>query len=136
VCREHPDLTPIESTIARMHEAARRHAVAETADLELYVHQQICDASGNPFLASVFRSVAGPIRMALGLDDAGYEHLEDVATEHLPLLDDLRSGDSERASAAIHHHIISTVGPVLERLGGDRRRLLPAPSTTSDTAWH
>lgn len=132
VCRERPDLTPIEATVARMHLAARRHELAETADLELSVHQQICDASGNAFLASVFRSLAGPIRMALGLDDAGYEDLEDAATEHLPLLDALRAQDSDHASAAIHQHIIATVGPVLKHLGGDPGRLLPVPPTPSN----
>jgi DNA-binding GntR family transcriptional regulator len=134
VCRQGPDLLPIEATIARMHEAARRQEVELTADLELLVHQQICDATGNAFLASMFRSLAGPIRMALGLDDAGYDHLEDVATEHLPLLDALRFGDGERAAAVIHEHIIATVGPVLERLGGDPERLLPAPTAVSHPA--
>lgn len=134
VCREAPDLHPIETTIARMHEAARRQEVRATADLELLVHQQICDASGNALLASMFRSLAGPIRMALGLDDAGYAHLEDVATEHLPLLDALRSGDGEHAALVIHEHIIATVGPVLARLGGDPERLLAVPTTTRGAA--
>lgn len=124
VARRRPSLAAIEQTIGILHDAARRGDVTATVDLELLVHQQICDASGNAFLASVFRSVAGPTRMALAMDDAAYEHLEDAATEHIPLLAALRGGDGDAAAAALYDHIVSTVSGVLTRLGGDERDLL------------
>ena len=65
--------------------------------------------------------------MALALDDGAYEHLEDAATEHIPLLAVLRSGDGDAASTAIYEHIVSTVSGVLARLGGDERDLLAGP---------
>jgi DNA-binding GntR family transcriptional regulator len=119
-----PSLKPIEKTVAQMQQAAARKQVSKTVDLELSVHQQICDASGNDYLASVFRSLSGPVRMALGIDDAAYERLEDVANEHVPLLEALSSGDGERAARAVHKHIVASVGPVLKRLGGDEQDLL------------
>lgn len=122
--RNKASLAPIEKTIKAMERAAKKHDVALTVNLELDVHQQICDASGNDYLATVFRSLSGPIRMALSMDDAAYEELEDVATEHLPLLEAMASGDADRAVEAIQSHIVSTVGPVLERLGGDPDDLL------------
>jgi DNA-binding GntR family transcriptional regulator len=134
VARRQPPLDAVERTIAKMHEAALRGEIGTTVDLELLVHQQICEASGNDYLASVFRSVAGPARMALGLDDAAYARLEDVATEHLPLLEALRSGDGALAATAIHQHIVSTVGPVLARLGGDEQELLAAPPIAGGSA--
>jgi GntR family transcriptional regulator of gluconate operon len=122
--RRKAPLAPIEKTIDALAKSARRGNVAKTVDLELQVHEQICEASGNQYIVSIFRSLAGPIRIALGMDDAAYENLEDVATEHLPLLEAMRSADANLAASTMEHHIVSTVGPVLERLGGDPGDLL------------
>lgn len=122
--RNKAPLEPIEKTIEALEKASRRGDVPKTVDLELKVHEQICEASDNQYIALTFRSLAGPIRIALGMDDALYENLEDVATEHLPLLEAMRSGDADSAARAMETHIVSTVGPVLERLGGDPNDLL------------
>lgn len=122
--RNGADLAPIEKTIDALGKASRRGDVPRTVDLELQVHEEICEASGNQYIALIFRSLAGPIRVALGLDDAAYENLEDVATEHQPLLEAMRSGDADLAARTMEEHIVSTVGPVLERLGGDPGDLL------------
>jgi DNA-binding GntR family transcriptional regulator len=122
--RNEASLAPIEKTIGALEKAARRGDVARTVDLEWQVHEQICEASGNQYIALIFRSLAGPIRVALGMDDAAYENLEDVATEHLPLLKAMSSGDANLAARTMEDHIVSTVGPVLERLGGDPGDLL------------
>jgi DNA-binding GntR family transcriptional regulator len=131
VARRKPSLSTVEDTVGLLHQAARRGDVSATVDLELLVHQQICDASGNAYLASLFRSVSGPARMALALDDAAYDDLEDAATEHVPLLAALRSGDPARAATAIYEHIVSTVSGVLARLGGDAADLMPGPPIQS-----
>ena len=127
VVRDHPSLARIEQTIGQMARAAKDQQMGRTVDLELRVHQQLCDLSSNRYLAAAFRSLAGPIRMALGIDDAAYDHLDDVVSEHFPILEVLRGDDGDEASAVIHRHIISTVEPVLALLGGDRRRLFAAP---------
>jgi DNA-binding GntR family transcriptional regulator len=127
VTRRQPDLRPVESTITLMSRAASRNQGEKVVDLELAVHQQLCDASGNGFLASVFRSLSGPIRIALGLDAESYRRLEDVATEHPPLLEAIRTGDEHYAAAAVQEHILASVGPVLERLGGRPQDLLRGP---------
>jgi DNA-binding GntR family transcriptional regulator len=98
--------------------------VQEVINLELRVHHQICEASGNEHLVALFNSLAGHIRLALALDDSGYKDLRDIVAEHPPLVEALRSGDEDRAAAAVQRHILSTVGPVLERLGGDPAGLL------------
>ena len=94
-------------------------------NLELQVHQQLCDITGNAFLSAAFHSLSGPIRLALGLDDAGYSDLQDVAAEHPPLLDAIRSGDEHVAARTIHEHIVASIEPVLERLNGTREAVLP-----------
>jgi DNA-binding GntR family transcriptional regulator len=111
-------LKPIETTLQALKKAAKRGDFSKTVDLELRFHEQICEASGNEYMLLIFRSLAGPIRLALGVDSATYENLEDVATEHVHLLDAMRSADANLAVNAIHEHIVSTIGPVLERLDG------------------
>jgi DNA-binding GntR family transcriptional regulator len=118
------DLAPIERTVESLAKAARRGDVPRTVDLELRVHEQICEASENQYIVLTFRSLAGPIRVALGMDDASYENLEDVATEHLPLLEAMKSGNADLAASSMEDHIVSTVGPVLERLGGNPEDLV------------
>ena len=122
--RTQPKLTAIEKTIDEMASAARRKQASRVVNLELQVHQQLCDVTGNPFLSSAFHSLSGPIRLALGLDDEGYPDLQDVAAEHPPLLDAIRSGDERNAARTIHEHIVASIEPVLERLNGSREGVL------------
>jgi DNA-binding GntR family transcriptional regulator len=117
-------LDGIDQTLAKLEKAASRGDVAKTVALELRFHQQVCEAAGNAYLQSVFQSLLGPVHMALGLDDSAYENLEDVTTEHEALLEAIRSGDADVAAEAMRAHITSTVGAVLERLGGDPAELL------------
>lgn len=127
VARRNPPLDAVEATIERLHAAASRNDVGATVDLELLVHEQLCDASGNAYLASIFRAVSGPARMALALDDAAYDNLEDVATEHVPLLAAMRSGDPDHAATVVYEHIVSTVSGALARLGGSDENLMQGP---------
>jgi DNA-binding GntR family transcriptional regulator len=134
IVRRRPPLKSVERLVAKMEQAAGRGQVGKTVDLELQVHQHLCDIAGNQYLAGVFRSLAGPVRMALGLDDAAYADLEQVAAEYRPLLDALGSDDPERAARAMHHHIVASVEPVLARLGGDAGDLFTAPPIVG-AAW-
>lgn len=124
VTRAQPSLAPLERLIEDMRRAAQRKQVQRLVDLELSFHEELCDASGNDYLASVFSSASAQIRMALSLDDAEYIQLEDVASEHLPLLEAIRSGDEALAARTIEEHIVASVEPVLARLGGSSERLL------------
>jgi DNA-binding GntR family transcriptional regulator len=130
--RRDSSFADVEKAIQAMAKAAREQNVSKTIDLELRIHQQICEASGNEYLAEVFRSLSGPIRIALGIDDASFDKLEDMVETHRPLLDAMRSGDADKAVTAIQNHIIGTVGPVLERLGGTPSDLLARFSTSLD----
>ena len=124
VARGRFDLTAADDLIAEMFAAARRRQRAKVVNLELEVHLAICAATGNPFLDASFRSLSGVIRLALALDDQSYANLDDIAAEHPPLLDALRSGDEERAARSMHQHIVASIDPVLQRLGGSRDAIL------------
>jgi DNA-binding GntR family transcriptional regulator len=129
--RNQPPLDSIEQLIEQMRRAARQRNMNRLVNLELELHEQICVLSGNSFLASTFHSLSALIRMALALDDAGYDEVEKIAEEHLPLVEAIRSGDEEAAARTLVSHIVSTVGPLLERLGVDGSQLLAPPARTA-----
>jgi DNA-binding GntR family transcriptional regulator len=124
VTRRQPPLDKIEDTIRQMNRAAERGQLSKVLDLELAVHQELCEASGNAYLAAAFHSVAGPVRMALGVDAVDNQTPAEIAAEHPPLLEAVRTGDEDHAAATIRDHIVASVGPVLERLGGRAEDLL------------
>jgi DNA-binding GntR family transcriptional regulator len=124
VTRRQPPLGKIEDTIRQMDRAAAAGHLSKVLDLELAVHQELCEASGNSYLAAAFHSVAGPVRMALGVDAVDNQTPAEIAAEHPPLLEAVRSGDEDHAAATIRDHIVASVGPVLERLGGRAEDLL------------
>ncbi len=122
--RRQPDLSEIEATLEQMEQAAKQKQIPELVDLEFQVHRRICEASDNEFLLTTYTGLEGPIRLALTLDDAAYKNLDDVVTEHAPLLDAIRAGDEIAAAKAVEWHIIASVGPALERLGSDQTGLM------------
>jgi DNA-binding GntR family transcriptional regulator len=124
VTRRQPALDKIEDTIRQMNRAAERGQLSKVLDLELAVHQELCEASGNAYLAAAFHSVAGPVRMALGVDAVDNQTPAEIAAEHPPLLEAVRTADEDHAAATIRDHIVASVGPVLERLGGRAEDLL------------
>jgi DNA-binding GntR family transcriptional regulator len=119
VVRRGTPVDSLEALVESMRRAARKGAVQDLVGLELSLHEEICTLSGNAHLASVFRSVSAQIRMALALDDAEYDNIDDIAAEHVSLIEAIRAGDEEQAATVLHEHILATVGPVLARLGGN-----------------
>jgi DNA-binding GntR family transcriptional regulator len=53
----------------------------------------------------------------MALDDAAID-LEEIAAEHVPVVEAIETGNEAEAARAYHAHIVSTVDDVLERLGG------------------
>jgi DNA-binding GntR family transcriptional regulator len=122
--RNGAQLDSIEETIEALSRAGDRGDVPRVIDLDMQVHEGICEASGNEYLASIFRSLAGPIRVVLGVDAATVDDLDEIGAVHLTVLEALRSGDADRAVEEVERHIYSSVGPLLERFGRDPDELM------------
>jgi DNA-binding GntR family transcriptional regulator len=125
----------LERLVEQLRQAADDGDVDEVVEVELRFHEELCAAAGNEYLNQVFASLKGVIRIALSLDDAAYGDLREVAAEHVPLLQSIRSGTEERAVAAIQSHILDSVRGVVARLGGEPADLL-APLDASGTVIH
>jgi len=109
----------LRSYIAEMKTAAEKGDPILVARAEWAFHNEVFAGSGNATLEQLFRGLEGQILMALALDDAEFDNLDDVAEEHICLVEAIESGDEGRAMDTVHTHIVSSVSAAIERLGGD-----------------
>jgi GntR family transcriptional regulator of gluconate operon len=109
---------PLASLVQDMRKAARARDLARLSRLELRFHETLCELSGNSLLASVFRSISSQVQMVLSLDNASYSDPQDIADEHVPLIEAIEAGDPELAVERITQHIVCSVEPLFVRLYG------------------
>lgn len=122
--RRRMDTGGLKEHIKQMELAASKHDPVLVARVEWAFHNDVFAGSGNATLAGIFRGLEGQIIMALALDDAEFENLEDVAQEYVDLVQAIESGDEVHAMNTVHMRIVSTVSAAVERLGGDSRLLI------------
>ncbi|CAN5540472.1 GntR family transcriptional regulator [soil metagenome] len=123
IVRNGSSLQPIKDIVEQMSDAAKAGDLPRVVEIELDFHRELCSTAGNHQLDNVFRLLSGMVGIALSLDDATYEDVADIASEHYPLLAEIEkakeTGDQERAVFAIRSHIRASLGEVMSRLGGD-----------------
>lgn len=123
IVRNGASLEPLKAIVEEMSEAAKAGDLPRVVEIELDFHKELCSTAGNHHLDNVFRLLSGLVGIALSLDDATYDDVADIASEHYPLLAAIEeakeSGDEERAVFAIRSHIRASLGEVMSQLGGD-----------------
>ena len=128
IVRNRPSLKPLKGIVEEMVEAADEADLPRVVGIELEFHRRLCSLAVNPYLDNVFRLLSGVVGMALSLDDAGYDDVAKIASEHYPLLEELegamKTGDEERAVYAIRSHLRASVGGVMSRLDGEPSDIL------------
>lgn len=124
--RRGADTRPLRALVDRMAAAAKSGDYSLVARHELDFHSTICNSSGNQILIGIFRGLEGLVLMGLALDDSGYPDLEEVAREHEPLIAAIESGDENAAAETMTAHVMSNVGYLIERFGGNPDDLVPA----------
>jgi DNA-binding GntR family transcriptional regulator len=107
-----------------MDKAATRGDRPAVVAAELEFHRRIALGAENNVLSSLFADLEGRVMMAMALDDASFENLHEVAAEHVPVVEAIERGQEQFAVAVFEHHLLSTVGEALKRLGGDTSALL------------
>ncbi len=115
---------PLWQAITDMEKAAERNLMAGVVTAEFQFHHCIAVAAENRLLMSIFADLEGQLMMALALDDASFEQLGEVPAEHVPIVEAIDARDEQRAVAAFEEHLVSSVGALLERLGGSQSELL------------
>jgi DNA-binding GntR family transcriptional regulator len=123
----------LRGRIQQMERAADRNDIATVVRAELDFHREIAAGAGNELMMKLFSELEGRLMLALGIDDASYERLHDVADEHIPVVEAIEAGDELNAIAVFEGHLLSTVGKALERLGGDDSGLLTRLAIPTDS---
>jgi DNA-binding GntR family transcriptional regulator len=107
ICIEPAQYEHLKQLVDAMVEAARDDNMLVLASNDLEFHKCICEWSGSNTLLRVWTPLHSQILRFL-IQDTRYDYnsLEEVASGHEPILDALRSHDSNRASAVIEEHIL------------------------------
>jgi DNA-binding GntR family transcriptional regulator len=100
------DVTGLKAALDGMRAAARSGDVHAFVDHDVAFHRQIVEASGNGTLEELWRSLHVDLRTTITLIKRAAD-LGEVAEAHVPVMEALRSGDAERAAAAVRDHIES-----------------------------
>lgn len=116
-------IAPLRQAISDMRRAAEKQDRLSVTVAELAFHTAIFEAAQNPVMLHIFHVLKGRVMLAMLLDNAAFGTLDEVADEHLPLVELIERGDADGAARFMLGHIVSSVRPLIERLGGDAMRL-------------
>jgi DNA-binding GntR family transcriptional regulator len=109
---------PLGSLVDDMRKAARANGPARLSRAEFRFHETLCELSGNSLLASVYRSISSQVQMVLSLKNASYLDPQEIADEHVPLIDAVEAGDAKVAAERITQHVVCPLEPLFARLPG------------------
>ena len=101
---EQPTLEHLEELIGAMREAAARDDHRGEADADHSFHHAIVKASGNRMLEHMWQTMRLSITTCL-THSITHRSLDEIAERHVAVLEALRSGDPDRAEAAVRRHI-------------------------------
>jgi DNA-binding GntR family transcriptional regulator len=97
-------LDRLQELIGVMREAAARDDHRAEADADHNFHHAIVKASGNHMLEHVWQTMRLSITTCL-TTSITHRSLHEIAERHVAVVDALRSGDPDRAEAAVRRHI-------------------------------
>ncbi len=101
---DQPTLVHLEELIEVMREAAGRDNHRAEADADHNFHHAIVKASGNRMVEHVWQTMRLSITTCL-THSITHRSLHEIAERHVAVLEALRSGDPDRAEAAVRRHI-------------------------------
>ncbi|GAA3661239.1 GntR family transcriptional regulator [Nocardioides ginsengisoli] len=112
--RTDSDLARFDDLMEQARAATRDGEAKRAAYLNMEFHQAVVDASGNPLLGTIFRSLSGRalqlFRIGQDLDAHG------LHDDHVDLVDALRERDADRARSLMADHIAATRESTVERV--------------------
>jgi DNA-binding GntR family transcriptional regulator len=84
--------------------AVAKGKAADVFAADLAFHAELVASAGNTSLDEVFTRYVPTLRALLRLDEHVYRRLDDIATEHRPILEAIGRGDPAEAAAAAERH--------------------------------
>jgi GntR family transcriptional regulator, gluconate operon transcriptional repressor len=98
------DVAELRRSLDAIAEAVKAGDALSVFRRDLEFHDTLCRLSGNARLHEVFMRYVPMLRALLRLDERIYPSLDEVADQHLPLVEAIASGDGDRAAAAAEEH--------------------------------
>jgi DNA-binding GntR family transcriptional regulator len=114
-----PDSTELIDHLERLlPEAPAEMTQAERFELDLGFHEALCRLSGNGTLLSIWSSIKDLMRISVmaAPNDASTSLM--AKSHHQPIIDAMRSGDTERARAVLSAHMATAATKLRPQQGG------------------
>lgn len=96
----------LEACLERLAEASAGGDWSGLVELDMKFHETVFDLSGSPLLRRMWDSMRIPLLQTFRMHRSFYDSGDQVVRSHRLLLDDLSSGDLERAQAASREHVV------------------------------
>lgn len=112
--RTDADLARLKDVLDAATSAAQAGDVSEATRLNVEFHFAIVDACGNDLLASIMRSLKGPVRRVFRMTQDSVA--VDPGADHAALLKAITDHDAETAGRLAYDHIEATRLPTLEHV--------------------
>ena len=103
--RDATDVAQLESIVSEFQKAAAADDAAEAVRLDLRFHESVCRLSGSARLHEVFTREVVKMLALLRVDSDIYQPLAEWTDELPSILDAIKRGDADAASAAMEEHI-------------------------------
>lgn len=110
----HRHAAGLQRIVDDLHAACDAGDRAAAVALDFALHQRIHELSGRRRLLHTWETISAPLLHIFRLSRDLYADIGDIASTHQTLLDDIVSGDPERAEAAARAHV-TRFGPELLR---------------------
>jgi DNA-binding GntR family transcriptional regulator len=128
------DIGKLRQLIEVMTLHARAGDLRSLSSAGLNFHEALRQIAGNQYVEKVASLLFDHLRLALTVDNAGYDSLVDVAREHEALIDAIETGDPDKAAQALTTHTWPRLRPDRrnERLASQGRiTRIPRPVPSS-----
>jgi DNA-binding GntR family transcriptional regulator len=123
-------IADIEGTLARLRQVASSGDAVAAMEADMDFHRQIAEACHHGLLLEHLTTLQAQTRRATFYARL-YDAVRDVVGDHVLLLDAFRSGDADRAAAAVRDHIESAGKILLERMAAIERERAPEPRSAT-----
>lgn len=102
-------LDEAETRLVELEQLPAQSAWVERVEAHTAFHVAIVDAVGSARLSRIYLTLQDEMQLCLAQIKSSYPQQQELATEHRSLLDDLRSGDHERAQSRMRAHLAGAV---------------------------
>jgi len=96
----------LEEHVVAISDAIKAKDFKRAVDADLETHRAIVTLAGNQLLAQAYDGLLNRIRTYIRITSAHYERVEDLADEHIALLEAVARGDGPLAQRILDAHIL------------------------------